>query len=58
MSGPITVAANVKSKPKRMTLEATVTRADGTVEHLGIVADSSKFHRAVAWSKRILAKLF
>lgn len=58
MSGPIEFAADVKSKPKRMTLEATVTRADGTVEHLGIVADSSIFHRAAAWSKRILTKLF
>jgi len=32
----IAVAAGVK----RMTLEAIITRADGTVEHLGVIADS------------------
>lgn len=58
MPGPIQFQAVGKSKFKRGTLEATITRADGTVEHLGIIADSSKFHRATTWSKRILAKLF
>jgi hypothetical protein len=40
-------------KLKRMTLEATVTRADGTVEHLGVIADSSILGRARIFLKRL-----
>lgn len=58
MLSPIQFSANVTSKPKRMTLEAVVTRADGTVEHLGIIADSSLPHRIAASVKRILTRLF
>lgn len=41
--GNIEMAAG--GKIKRMTLEATVIRADGTVEVLGVISDSSPWHR-------------
>jgi hypothetical protein len=32
-------------RPKRLQIEATIIRADGTVEHLGVVSDSSRLWR-------------
>jgi hypothetical protein len=40
MTGTIEISNNSTQCIKRMTLEATVTRADGTVEKLGTIADS------------------
>ena len=40
MTGTIEFATETHGKIKRATLEITVTRADGTVEELGIVADT------------------
>lgn len=48
-------------KIKRQWLEATVTRADGTVEHLGIIADtrlSWRITQAVKRAHRSIARLF
>lgn len=58
MKSPIQMMSHVHAKPKRMTLEATITRADGTIEHLGIIADSSFRHRFAASVKSFFSRLF
>lgn len=58
MKSPIEMMSHVHGKPKRMTLEATITRADGTIEHLGIIADSSRYHRFIAKMKSFFSRLF
>lgn len=45
--------APMKGKIKRQWIEATVTRADGTVEHLGIIADTR-----LSWRIRQAARRF
>jgi hypothetical protein len=48
----------MRAKFKRATLEATVIRADGTVEHLGVIADSRPFLRQRKFFARLFARLF
>lgn len=55
MTGTVEIhEALAKAGLRRVTIEATVTRADGTVEPLGIIADSRK----PSILKRIGAKLW
>lgn len=49
--------APMKGRIKRQWLEATITRADGTVEHLGIISDTRLSWRLKRAGKRLLAPL-
>jgi hypothetical protein len=42
----------------RATIEATVIRADGTVEHLGVIADSGLLDERPGFLKRLRSKLW
>jgi hypothetical protein len=46
---------NARGPVKRVQIEMTVIRADGTVEELGRVADSSRWWRW-GWGRRLAAR--
>lgn len=44
------LAMTIGARPKRSWIEATVTRADGTVEHLGIICETHFTLRGKLWA--------
>ena len=57
MTGTIEIDNLAHAGVKRMTLEATVTRANGTVEHLGTIADSGPQPRFRGTFAKLLKEL-
>lgn len=60
MTGKVHVAGTAGgSAVSRATIEATVIRKDGTIEHLGIIADSGLLNeRPPSFFKRLRSKLW
>lgn len=54
MGAESNISIELGTKVDWATVEAVITRADGTVEHLGVIARTETFG---AWIRRMLAKV-
>lgn len=57
MIGKVTVASAGGSAVSRATIEAKIIRADGSVEELGIIADSGLLNERPGFFKNLWSKL-
>lgn len=58
MVGKVEVVGAGGSAVSRATIEATIIRKDGTVEHLGVIADSGLLNAPPGFFQRIRSKLW
>lgn len=58
MTGKVQIAGAAGSAVARATIEATIIRKDGTIEHLGIIADSGLLNERPGFLQRMRAALW